>query len=125
MGMARTAVVSGGATGIGRAVARAFSVAGERVVILGRRAELLERAAAELNAEVGAGRVSWHTADLTRPDQVAAAATAIGGAAGQVNVIVNNAGGNVGRDVAGSLRKAGCRRGAAWFPLSLARHVTR
>lgn len=93
--MARRAVVSGGATGIGRAVAQAFAAAGDQVVLLGRRAELLERTAAELGAAA-----SWHAADLTLPGEVAAAAAEIG-RGGQVDVVVNNAGGNVGRDVAG------------------------
>jgi 3-oxoacyl-[acyl-carrier protein] reductase len=93
--MARRAVVSGGATGIGRAVAQAFAAAGDQVVLLGRRAELLERTAAELGAPA-----SWHAADLTLPGEVAAAAAEIG-RGGQVDVVVNNAGGNVGRDVAG------------------------
>jgi NAD(P)-dependent dehydrogenase (short-subunit alcohol dehydrogenase family) len=39
--MDRTIVISGGGTGIGRAVARAFAAEGDRVIILGRREEVL------------------------------------------------------------------------------------
>jgi 3-oxoacyl-[acyl-carrier protein] reductase len=50
---ARIAVVTGGGTGIGRAVAAALAGQGDEVVILGRRAGLLERAAAELGSAGG------------------------------------------------------------------------
>ena len=54
--MARTAVVSGGGTGIGRAVAQRLAGEGCRVVLVGRRREVLEQAAAELNTELGTER---------------------------------------------------------------------
>ncbi|MEE3101205.1 MAG: SDR family oxidoreductase, partial [Pseudomonadota bacterium] len=61
----KTAVVTGGASGIGLAVARRFVEAGARVLIVGRRAEALETARAELGplAEtlVGdVGRIETH-----------------------------------------------------------------
>jgi 3-oxoacyl-[acyl-carrier protein] reductase len=52
--MERTIVVSGGGTGIGRAIARGFAVEGDRVTIVGRREKVLEETAAELNREAGA-----------------------------------------------------------------------
>ncbi|SPF00899.1 short chain dehydrogenase [Streptomyces sp. MA5143a] len=42
--MARNVVISGGGTGIGLAAARAFAESGDRVLLLGRRAEVLEKA---------------------------------------------------------------------------------
>ena len=52
--MDRSVVVSGGGTGMGRAIARSFALDGDRVAILGRRAGVLAEAAHELNAEAGA-----------------------------------------------------------------------
>ncbi|MEV6977409.1 SDR family oxidoreductase [Kitasatospora sp. NPDC093806] len=82
----RTAVVSGGGTGIGRAIAAELVGQGYRVVILGRRAEVLARTAAEL----GAGVVPI-AVDLTVAARVTEAARAIA-ALGPVDVLVNNAG---------------------------------
>jgi len=81
----RNVVVSGGGTGIGRATARAFARAGERVFVLGRREEVL-RAAAE---ELGAVPV---VVDVTDEDAVRAAARDL---PETVDVVVNNAGGGV------------------------------
>ncbi|MGV9266743.1 SDR family NAD(P)-dependent oxidoreductase [Kitasatospora sp. NPDC003701] len=82
----RTAVVSGGGTGIGRAVAAELAGRGYRVAILGRRAEVLAGAA----AEIGAGVVPI-SVDLTVAAEVTEAAAAIA-ALGPVDVLVNNAG---------------------------------
>jgi 3-oxoacyl-[acyl-carrier protein] reductase len=87
--MERAVVVSGGGTGIGRATARRFALAGDRVTILGRRENVLEDAAASINAEAGAARVDPWAADLSDPGAVEAAAARIGA----VDVLVNNAGG--------------------------------
>jgi 3-oxoacyl-[acyl-carrier protein] reductase len=83
----RTAIVSGGGTGIGRAVATRLSSDGCRVIVLGRRPEPLADVAASL-----AG-VSAIPVDLTDPDAVSAAvARAVELAGGVVDVVVNNAG---------------------------------
>ena len=90
--MGRRVVVSGGGTGIGRAIAARLAAAGEDVVIVGRRESVLKQACAELNAELGAPRVSSCRADLESPEEVSRAAAAIT-ADGPVDVLVNNAGG--------------------------------
>ena len=87
--MNRIVVVSGGGTGMGRAIARAFSRDGERVVILGRRQQVLAQAAGELNAELPSALVTPRAIDLSIPEQVEALATEVG----EVDVLVNNAGG--------------------------------
>lgn len=109
--MGRRVVVSGGGTGIGLATAEAFAADGDRVVIIGRRAELLRETADRLNATHGDGLVSWTAADLSEPEQVRNAARFIEGD-GPVDVIVTNAGGNVASSSDGTLEgiAAGYRR---------------
>ncbi|GLW34948.1 3-oxoacyl-ACP reductase [Actinoplanes regularis] len=87
----RLAVVSGGATGIGREIARSFAAHGDRVVIIGRRVELLRQAAEEIDQATGAKLVFPVSADLTDPAQVQHAADRIA-ELGTVDVLVNNAG---------------------------------
>ncbi|MFD0784662.1 SDR family NAD(P)-dependent oxidoreductase, partial [Micromonospora azadirachtae] len=92
----RVAVVSGGGTGIGAATARAFAMDGYDVVIVGRRAEVLDATATRVDAECGRpGAVRSVTADLTDPDQVERVVAALDGRT--VDVLVNNAGGYLGQ----------------------------
>ena len=81
----RTAVVTGGGTGIGRAVARRLVADGDDVVIVGRRREVLE--------ETAAGAMRVEVADLRDPAEVAALAERLGA----VDVLVLNAGGSLER----------------------------
>jgi 3-oxoacyl-[acyl-carrier protein] reductase len=90
--MPTQAVVSGGGTGIGRAIALALARDGEHVRILGRRSHVLEEAAASINAEIGADRVAALPIDLTDPDAAAALPARLGSGA-RVRAIVANAGG--------------------------------
>ncbi|MFD1150268.1 SDR family oxidoreductase [Saccharothrix hoggarensis] len=85
--MTRTAVVTGGGTGIGRAVAADLVKQGLDVVVTGRRADVLAAAA----AEIGARAVSFDAADP------AAVQAALADLPERVDVLVNNAGGNVAR----------------------------
>jgi len=91
-------VVSGGGTGIGRAIARGFARDGARVTLLGRRDQVLSDAARALNAESGDELVLWIAVDLSIPERVRGLADRIG----TVDVLVNNAGG-VDRSVAEAL----------------------
>ena len=82
----RQIVVTGGGTGIGRAVAEAFAGQGDQVVITGRRKDVLEETATHLGPNVRA--VAFDASD---PGQVQ---TALDALPSQVDVLVNNAGGN-------------------------------
>lgn len=101
----RLVVISGGGTGIGRAVAAAFVRSGDRVLVLGRREEPLRGTAEKLNAAAGREAVRWERADLRSPEEVAEIAVRIAAAGRPVDVLVNNAGGNYAstppRDLAG------------------------
>ena len=90
---ARTAVITGGGTGIGRAIAGALAGDGCRVLLVGRRAEVLAAAAESINARVAADRVTSFTADVTSPDAVGALADHVAATFGVLDVLVNNAGG--------------------------------
>jgi len=86
-GSARVVVVTGGGTGIGRAIAERFAADGAAVVLVGRRSEVLSEAAAAL------GALSMPVvADVSRPDDVDALAAVVGQRFGRVDVLVNNAG---------------------------------
>src|ERR1017187_685998 len=101
--MARVVVVSGGGTGMGKAIAARFAAAGEHVVILGRGADALRAAASELSASgpgpaesgpVKSGAVDWYSGDLSRPDDVERVTAQLPEI---VDVLVNNAGGIASR----------------------------
>ncbi|MEV6108164.1 SDR family oxidoreductase [Streptomyces sp. NPDC051940] len=80
--MPRTVLVTGGSSGLGRAVAERFAAEGASVLITGRRAEVVERTAKELG--VGAA-----VCDATDPVQVAGLAARLP----ELDVLVNAAGG--------------------------------
>ncbi len=82
--MTRTAVVTGGATGIGRAVAEHLAREGTEVTIVGRRQDVLAAAA----AEIGVKAVAFDAAD---PASVTAALPQL---PERIDVLVNGAGGN-------------------------------
>ena len=69
----RTALVTGGGTGIGKACAGAMARLGAEVTIAGPDTAVLERAADDLKSD---GTVHFVRADVTDEDQVAAAVEA-------------------------------------------------
>jgi 3-oxoacyl-[acyl-carrier protein] reductase len=76
-----------------KAIATRLARDGDQVVLLGRRPEALEKAAAEITGAAAGDPVRWYRADLSEPDQVEATASAIVRDHGSVDVLVNNAGG--------------------------------
>lgn len=84
----RTALVTGGGSGIGRAICRRFASDGASVVV----ADLVGERAEEVAAEVGGRAVQ---ADVTSAADVERMATE----AGRVDVLVNNAGGGMADDL--------------------------
>ncbi|MET0625167.1 MAG: SDR family NAD(P)-dependent oxidoreductase [Pyrinomonadaceae bacterium] len=89
----RTAFITGGGRGIGRAVALAFAREGARVFVVSRTATEVERVAAEIRAERESGAAGHSACDVSDPASVrqafAAAAEFFGRGA---DILVNNAG---------------------------------
>ena len=88
----QTVLVTGGGTGLGKAVAAQFAQLGASIVIASRKTEHLEAGRAELealNAEV-----MTVTCDIREPDQIAAAFDAATDRFGLPGVLVNNAAAN-------------------------------
>jgi 3-hydroxybutyrate dehydrogenase len=88
---AQHALVTGGGTGIGAAIARELQRAGARITLLGRRASVLERVVTELSA-TRAGEAGCVAADVTDEGAVRSAFAAAAAARGPVTILVNNAG---------------------------------
>jgi NAD(P)-dependent dehydrogenase (short-subunit alcohol dehydrogenase family) len=88
----RTALVTGGSSGIGEAMAVALGLAGAKVVLMARRAEALEQAAAKLREQgVVVNCLSCDLADVHAAQTGAANALALG----PVDILVNAAGVNL------------------------------
>lgn len=89
----RVAVVTGGSSGIGRAIAGALAHAGASVVVVARREAELVRTVDELTAE--GCRAAWVSADLGTAEGVRAAGEEAAAAFGEPDILVNSAGINL------------------------------
>ncbi|MCX5174949.1 SDR family oxidoreductase [Streptomyces virginiae] len=87
-------LVTGGGTGLGKAIAAEFARLGADLVIASRRAEQLKAAREELAAVPGAGRVTAAVCDIRDPERVADVFDAAQAAFGLPDVLVNNAAAN-------------------------------
>src|SRR5262245_58753013 len=86
----KVAVVTGAASGIGRALATAFAAEGMRVVLADVEATALDEAAHAIAAR-GPGAIAVRT-DVSKGEQVEVLAAAAERAFGAVHVVCNNAG---------------------------------
>lgn len=88
----KVVLVTGGATGIGRMIAEAFVRAGARVLIVSRKGDACERAAAELNALSATGGAEGFEGDVASAEGVATLAAMVRARTSRLDVLVNNAG---------------------------------
>lgn len=104
----RTALVTGGGTGLGRAIAEVLAEAGADLVLVARRPEPLEAAAREIRGATGR-RVDTHPLDIRQREAVEAFAEETRRRYGQIDCLVNNAGGQFPA-AARRLKPKGCTR---------------
>jgi NAD(P)-dependent dehydrogenase (short-subunit alcohol dehydrogenase family) len=83
----KTALITGGGTGIGLAISHAFCDSGARVILVGRREEILREACGKLGPNA-----SFRACDLSRPQAAAELTAAIGNDGIALDILVNNAG---------------------------------
>ena len=83
----QVALVTGGGTGIGKAIAKAMLAEGAKVIIVGRKEEVLLKAQTEL----GSG-CEIMVCDITEESQVNKVYETIMSNHGKLNILINNAG---------------------------------
>ena len=88
----KVALVTGGATGIGRMAAHGLAAAGARVLIASRKADACQAVAAELNALGLRGHVEGFGGDVATQDGIAALAQAVQARTDVLHILMNNAG---------------------------------
>ena len=87
----KTALVTGGSAGIGKAIAFALAREGVDVAICARRKEPLEAAASQIARETNC-KIVPIPADLTKPADAAALVKEAHTELGRIDILVNNAG---------------------------------
>lgn len=89
----KVVLVTGGGTGLGRAMGERFVELGARLAVCGRRHEVIEQAAADIAYATGGETFAW-PCDVRQPDQVEALLDAVIERFGRIDALVNNAAGN-------------------------------
>jgi NAD(P)-dependent dehydrogenase (short-subunit alcohol dehydrogenase family) len=88
----KTVVVTGGGTGLGRAMAQSFGLEGADVCVIGRRREKLDETVESIHG--GGGSAFALVADVRDAPHVQAVMNAIVERTGRIDVLINNAAGN-------------------------------
>ena len=86
----KTAIITGGGTGIGRAIAARFHAEGANVAICGRRSSVLADAAAVISPD--GSRFMFQALDVGKPEAIRTFVDAVANRFGGVDILVNNAG---------------------------------
>ncbi|TGZ63239.1 hypothetical protein CRM22_007028 [Opisthorchis felineus] len=90
----RTAVVTGGGSGLGKSIAKTLAILGANVFIFSRREEVLKSACEEIKDQIGIKNMDYAVADVRDTDAVRRALDACRAKFGVPDLIVNNAAAN-------------------------------
>jgi NAD(P)-dependent dehydrogenase (short-subunit alcohol dehydrogenase family) len=90
----KTALITGGSKGLGKAMARGFAEAGADIIISSRHEDELKPALAEILDNTGR-RGKYLVADMGKRDEVRKLAAAALQAFGKIDILINNAGTNI------------------------------
>jgi NAD(P)-dependent dehydrogenase (short-subunit alcohol dehydrogenase family) len=90
----RSALITGGSRGIGKAIAQGFAQAGAELFLCSRKEGEVRAAAEEVRNQVGV-RVEYVAADMAKRDDVRRLADLAIERLGKVDIVVNNAGWNI------------------------------
>lgn len=86
----KVVIVTGAGSGIGKAAAAGFAARGAKVVLVGRRPDVLDQVATQLRAD--GGSVWTQAADITVKQEVDTLVSQVNRDVGAVDILVNNAG---------------------------------
>ena len=93
----RTAVITGGSRGLGEAMAKALAEAGASVVLVARDVQRLEQVRGHITERGGTAEI--FAADVTQENEVASVAEAVRRRLGHPQILINNAGTNVRKNL--------------------------
>ena len=88
----KTALVTGGATGIGRMAATGLPAAGARVLITSRKGDLCETVSKEINELNMEGSAEGFSGDVSSEEGINAVITEVKARTDVLNILMNNAG---------------------------------
>ncbi|GBD04185.1 putative 2,4-dienoyl-CoA reductase [bacterium HR19] len=89
----KVVLITGGGTGIGKAIATEFSKCGADVIIASRKIENLSKTAEEIESKTGR-KISFYQVNVRQEDSVKALFDSISKDKGRLDILVNNAGAN-------------------------------
>jgi NAD(P)-dependent dehydrogenase (short-subunit alcohol dehydrogenase family) len=90
----RVGIITGGATGIGFAIARELARLGGTVVLVSRKEENLSKAVEQIRNETGRDAARYHVLDVRDAEAVETMAAKVDAEFGRIDFLVNNAAGN-------------------------------
>ena len=93
----KTAVITGASRGLGEAMARALSASGAKIALIARDRKRLESVRDSIRSTGGTAEV--FTADVTSENAVVAVAAAVKDAFGNPQILINNAGTNIRKNL--------------------------